>query len=84
MILTALVHLYEELCKQGKIQAEGWGVAKVTHRILLDKEGHLGKTKYSPVEDTQGDSEPEWQRTGGFASDGGQFIQSRAAEYKVS
>lgn len=41
MILTALVHLYEELCKQGKIQAEGWGVAKVTHRILLDKEGHL-------------------------------------------
>ena len=41
MILTALVHLYEELCKQGKIQAEGWGIAKVTHRILLDKEGHL-------------------------------------------
>lgn len=41
MILTALVHLYEELCKQGKIQAEGWGVAKVSHRILLDKEGHL-------------------------------------------
>lgn len=41
MILTALVHLYEELCKQGKIQAEGWGIAKVTHSILLDKEGHL-------------------------------------------
>lgn len=41
MILTALVHLYEELCKQGKIQAEGWGVATVSHRILLDKEGHL-------------------------------------------
>lgn len=41
MILTALLHLYEELCKQGKIQAEGWGIAKVTHRILLDKEGHL-------------------------------------------
>lgn len=48
------------------------------------KRAILGKTKYSPVEDTQGDSEPEWQRTGGFASDGGQFIQSRAAEYKVS
>lgn len=48
MILTALVHLYEELCKQGKIQAEGWGVAKVTHRILLDKEGHLGKNKIFP------------------------------------
>lgn len=44
----------------------------------------MGKIKYSPVEDTQGDSEPEWQRTGGFASDGGQFIQNRAAEYKVS
>ncbi len=41
MILSALVHLYEKLCKQGKIQAEGWGIAKVTHRILLDKEGHL-------------------------------------------
>lgn len=41
MILSALVHLYEELCKQGKIQAEGWGIAKVSHRILLDKEGHL-------------------------------------------
>ena len=41
MILTALIHLYEELCKQGKIQAEGWGIAKVTHRILLDEEGHL-------------------------------------------
>lgn len=41
MILSALVHLYEELCKQGKIQAEGWGIAKVTHRILLDKEGHI-------------------------------------------
>lgn len=41
MILTALIHLYEELCKQGKIQAEGWGIAKVTHRIQLDKEGHL-------------------------------------------
>ena len=41
MILTALVHLYEELCKQGKIQAEGWGIAKVSHRILLDKEGNL-------------------------------------------
>lgn len=41
MILSALVHLYEELCKQGKIQTEGWGIAKVTHRILLDKEGHL-------------------------------------------
>lgn len=41
MILTALVHLYEELCKQGKIQAKGWGIAKVSHRILLDKEGHL-------------------------------------------
>ena len=44
----------------------------------------MGETKYSPVEDAPGDSEPEWQRTGGFASDGGQFIQSRAAEYKVS
>lgn len=41
MILTALVHLYEELCRQGKIAREGWGTAKVSHRILLNQEGKL-------------------------------------------
>ena len=46
MILSALVHLYEELCKQGKIQAEGWGIAKVTHRILLDMGLFLPAKRY--------------------------------------
>lgn len=41
MILQALVHLYDELCKQGKIAEEGWGVAKVTHRIILGEDGSL-------------------------------------------
>ena len=41
MILQALVHLYDELCKQGKIAEEGWGIAKVSHRIVLDEDGHL-------------------------------------------
>ncbi len=41
MILQALVHLYDELCKQGKIVEEGWGIAKVSHRIVLDEDGHL-------------------------------------------
>lgn len=41
MILQALVHLYDELCMQGKIAEEGWGVAKVTHRIILGEDGSL-------------------------------------------
>lgn len=41
MILQALVHLYDELCKQGKIAEEGWGIAKVSHRIVLDEDGYL-------------------------------------------
>lgn len=41
MILQALVHLYDELCKQGKIAQEGWGIAKVSHRIVIDEVGRL-------------------------------------------
>lgn len=41
MILQALVHLYDELCKQGKIAQEGWGIAKVSHRIVIDEDGKL-------------------------------------------
>ncbi len=41
MILQALVHLYDELCKQGKIAQEGWGIAKVSHRIILSADGTL-------------------------------------------
>lgn len=39
-MLQALVELYDELCKQGKVLPEGWGMAKVSHKIQLDKEGH--------------------------------------------
>lgn len=39
-MLEELVELYEELCKQGKVLPEGWGMAKVSHKIELDKEGH--------------------------------------------
>lgn len=41
MILSALVRYYESLEKQGKLQGPGWGTAKVSDRILLDREGHL-------------------------------------------
>ena len=35
-----LEELYEELCKQGKVLPEGWGMAKISHKIELDKDGH--------------------------------------------
>lgn len=41
MILQALAALYGELCRQGKVAAEGWSPAKVTHRIDIDEEGRL-------------------------------------------
>lgn len=42
-MLEELAELYEELCKQGKVLPEGWGMAKVSHKIELDKEGHCKK-----------------------------------------
>lgn len=39
-MLEELVELYDELCKQRKVLPEGWGMAKVSHKIQLDKEGH--------------------------------------------
>lgn len=39
-MLQELVELYDELCKQGKVLPEGWGMAKVSHKIQLDKKGH--------------------------------------------
>lgn len=41
MILQSLVHLYDELSRQGKVAREGWGIAKVSHRLVLDEEGGL-------------------------------------------
>lgn len=40
-MLEELVELYDELCKQGKVLPEGWGMAKVSHKIQLDKEGNF-------------------------------------------
>lgn len=40
-MLEELVELYDELCKQGKVLPEGWGIAKVSHKIQLDKEGNF-------------------------------------------
>lgn len=41
VILQALVRLYEELGRQGKAVPEGWSVGKVTHRLVLDRDGNL-------------------------------------------
>ncbi len=41
MILQALVQLYEELVRQGKVTREGWDKAKVSHRILLSEAGDI-------------------------------------------
>lgn len=41
MILQSLFHLYGALCRQGKTPEEGWGIAKVSHRLMLDTEGRL-------------------------------------------
>lgn len=40
-MLEELVELYDELCKQGKVLPEGWGMAKVSHKIQLDKKGNF-------------------------------------------
>lgn len=41
MILQSLVRLYDELSRQGKVAREGWGTAKVSHRLVLDEAGNL-------------------------------------------
>lgn len=41
MILQALYKLYEELAKQNQVPRNGWYMAKVSHRLILDREGNL-------------------------------------------
>lgn len=41
MILQSLVKYYKSLEKEGKIEGFGWGTAKVSDRIVLDKQGKL-------------------------------------------
>lgn len=41
MILQALVQYYEALAAKGKIAKPGWGLAKISYALNLDKEGRL-------------------------------------------
>ncbi len=41
MILQALVQLYEDLAAQGKVAPPGWGPAKISYALCIDREGHL-------------------------------------------
>lgn len=41
MILQALVDYYEALAAQGKIAKPGWGIAKISYALNIDKQGKL-------------------------------------------
>ena len=41
MILQALTTYYEDLVKKGKISSPGWGEAKVSYALVIDREGNL-------------------------------------------
>lgn len=41
MILQALVEYYEALAKQGKLAKPGWGLAKISYALNIDKQGKL-------------------------------------------
>ena len=41
MILQALVDYYEALVKQGKVAKLGWGLAKISYALNIDKQGKL-------------------------------------------
>ena len=41
MILQSLLRLYDALAAQDKVIQPGWGKAKVSHRIVIDADGHL-------------------------------------------
>lgn len=41
MILQSLVHLYDELSRQGKVARAGWGIAKISHRLIINDSGKL-------------------------------------------
>lgn len=41
MILQALVDYYEALAAQGKIAKPGWGIAKISYALNIDKQGRL-------------------------------------------
>ena len=41
MILQALVDYYEALAVQGRVAKPGWGIAKISYALNLDKQGRL-------------------------------------------
>lgn len=41
MILQALVDYYEALAAQGRVAKPGWGIAKISYALNLDKQGKL-------------------------------------------
>lgn len=41
MILQALVDYYEALAAQGRVAKPGWGIAKISYALNLDKQGRL-------------------------------------------
>lgn len=41
MILQALVDYYEALTAQGRVAKPGWGIAKISYALNLDKQGRL-------------------------------------------
>ena len=41
MILHALVDYYEALAAQGRVAKPGWGIAKISYALNLDKQGRL-------------------------------------------
>lgn len=51
MILQALTKLYEDLAAQGRIARPGWGPAKISYALCLDKSGKL--TQVIPQLDEQ-------------------------------
>lgn len=41
MILQALVDYYEALAAKGRVAKPGWGIAKISYALNLDKQGRL-------------------------------------------
>ena len=41
MILQALVDYYEALAAKGKVAKPGWGNAKISYALNIDKQGRL-------------------------------------------
>ena len=54
MILQALVEHYEDLLSRGDISGPGWGTAKVSFALYLDKSGFLVQAAPTLTEQTRG------------------------------